>query len=312
MTGSSEVRLLSRADPGDLSEIWPRLRRLSLDGLGAHQLYVEPEASRALTVPIVEHLARRSVLNALGGPEGTVARNLASLPTRQVVNLDPPALPNDSTHICTQWQRQVERSGILLDKCAYRTRDFSRRKDPLDRVFEEGETNRTACVSGQGLVRAEVTTDRAAGLSVVIHPGSGSRAKCWPLDAYQQVARRLVELNACVTLIVGPTERERWTPEAIDEARLVCQVRECGTGDELQAVLRSADAYLGNDSGPTHLAALLGVPTIALFGPTPMSVWKPLGPTVVALQGTPQVGPTWGLDAADISCRLLGLAIQQG
>ena len=43
--------------------------------------------------------------------------------------------------------------------------------------------------------------------------------------------------------------------------------------------------YVGNDAGMTHLAAALGVPTVALFGPTNPTVWQPLGPQVRVLGG---------------------------
>lgn len=47
--------------------------------------------------------------------------------------------------------------------------------------------------------------------------------------------------------------------------------------------LQHCDAYLGNDSGVTHLAALLGVPTVALFGPSDPVVWQPQGRAVRVL-----------------------------
>ncbi len=53
---------------------------------------------------------------------------------------------------------------------------------------------------------------------------------------------------------------------------------------QLAALLARAKAYLGNDSGVTHLAAAVGVPTVALFGPTLPDVWAPLGESVRVLQ----------------------------
>jgi ADP-heptose:LPS heptosyltransferase len=53
----------------------------------------------------------------------------------------------------------------------------------------------------------------------------------------------------------------------------------------LAAVLKASIAYLGNDSGITHLAASLGFPTVALFGPTNPTVWGPRGPGVRIIYG---------------------------
>jgi ADP-heptose:LPS heptosyltransferase len=61
--------------------------------------------------------------------------------------------------------------------------------------------------------------------------------------------------------------------------------------DLLQVARRmaSADLYVGNDAGTTHLAAALGTPTIAIFGPSDPQVWQPLG-THVAVVASPQPG----------------------
>src|SRR5205085_8201608 len=48
--------------------------------------------------------------------------------------------------------------------------------------------------------------------------------------------------------------------------------------------LQECRGYLGNDSGITHLAAMLGVPTLALFGPSDPLTWRPLGPSVIVIR----------------------------
>jgi ADP-heptose:LPS heptosyltransferase len=53
----------------------------------------------------------------------------------------------------------------------------------------------------------------------------------------------------------------------------------------LGATLARAAAYVGNDSGVTHLAAAWGAPTVALFGPTDPAVWSPVGPRVTIVRG---------------------------
>jgi ADP-heptose:LPS heptosyltransferase len=55
----------------------------------------------------------------------------------------------------------------------------------------------------------------------------------------------------------------------------------------LAALLARVDVYLGNDSGVSHLAAALGVPTVAIFGPTDPRIWAPRGPRVTVLWGGP-------------------------
>jgi len=54
---------------------------------------------------------------------------------------------------------------------------------------------------------------------------------------------------------------------------------------EIAALLGLAGAAVGNDSGPTHLAAAVGCPTVAIFGPTDPAVWAPVGAHVAAIDG---------------------------
>jgi ADP-heptose:LPS heptosyltransferase len=56
---------------------------------------------------------------------------------------------------------------------------------------------------------------------------------------------------------------------------------------ELFETLQRASLYLGNDSGPTHLAALLALPTLALFGRDNDVTWRPLGPGVRLIKRLP-------------------------
>ncbi|HEX4124552.1 MAG TPA: glycosyltransferase family 9 protein, partial [Tepidisphaeraceae bacterium] len=54
---------------------------------------------------------------------------------------------------------------------------------------------------------------------------------------------------------------------------------------ELGEVIRSAGVFIGNDSGPGHVAGILGVPTVSIFGPGNTTGWRPLGPRVTVVSG---------------------------
>jgi heptosyltransferase-3 len=102
---------------------------------------------------------------------------------------------------------------------------------------------------------------RLDGGFVVIHPFSGSARKCWPLDRYQELARRLeIPVRWCA----GPEDS---LPDAVRIADLY----------ELACWLATARVYIGNDSGITHLAAAVGTPVVVLFGPTDPRIWAPRG-----------------------------------
>ena len=100
----------------------------------------------------------------------------------------------------------------------------------------------------------------------IIHPFSGSRKKCWPLERFRDLAHRLAG-RMPVAWCAGPEDD---LSPAVRFADLY----------ELAGWLASARIYIGNDSGPTHLAAAVGTPVVALFGPSDPAVWAPRGSQV--------------------------------
>jgi len=104
----------------------------------------------------------------------------------------------------------------------------------------------------------------------VIHPFSGSARKNWPLERFRALAERLpLPVQWCA----GPEEALE-NPVRFDDLY------------ELGRWLATARLYIGNDSGITHLAAAVGTPSVALFGPTDPRVWAPRGPCVTVIRGS--------------------------
>jgi hypothetical protein len=129
-----------------------------------------------------------------------------------------------------------------------------------------------------------ISTGRSHDGDVIVHPGSGSRDKCWPVDRFVKVIERLKRNRKEVRVLLGEVELERFSAEEIKSLEAAATVRRPGTYLKLFNELRTASLFIGNDSGPTHLAGIMGLPTIALFGPTDPTVWKPLGPRVKTIQ----------------------------
>jgi ADP-heptose:LPS heptosyltransferase len=118
---------------------------------------------------------------------------------------------------------------------------------------------------------------------IAIHPGAGSKRKCWPLERFIDVARRLDFDHYKLLLIEGPAEEgiSRRISEALPEGKSV--VAGSVPLKLLAAVLKNSRLFIGNDSGLAHLAAALKAPSIVLFGPTIPQHWAPLGSHVTVL-----------------------------
>ena len=119
---------------------------------------------------------------------------------------------------------------------------------------------------------------------VVIHPGSGGAHKCWHLDNFLAVARMLAKEGVESVFLLGPAEAERFSESAIAEIRTAGKLLTNLSLAEVLGVLGCSRGYIGNDSGITHLAAAVGIRTVAVFGPTDPAIYAPLGPAVTILR----------------------------
>lgn len=119
---------------------------------------------------------------------------------------------------------------------------------------------------------------------IIIHPGSGSAAKNWPVEKFVEVAALLKNAGREVIFAIGEVEQEKFAAADLAILQNAGEVKIGQTPSDLFDLLQSAGGYVGNDSGPTHLAAMIGRRTVALFGPaSDVAAWSPQGPRVTVL-----------------------------
>lgn len=119
---------------------------------------------------------------------------------------------------------------------------------------------------------------------IVLHPGSGSARKNWPLEHYEALTGMLLAENHAVSWCLGPAEEETRVPRGVEAIR-------CESLVTLAHRLQRVALFIGNDSGITHLASALGRPVVALFGPTDPKRWGPRGEKARILCGVPWPNP---------------------
>jgi ADP-heptose:LPS heptosyltransferase len=124
------------------------------------------------------------------------------------------------------------------------------------------------------------------GRRVYIHAGTKIATKRWPATRFAEVGRRLVERGCDVYLGCGPLDEETVRP--LEEGLSGLGFVSAKGQDIVQTagVLARMDLYIGIDCGITHLAALVGAPTIAIYGATRPQLWGPIGPRVHVLVGS--------------------------
>lgn len=161
-----------------------------------------------------------------------------------------------------------------------------------------GSASRLALWARYDVTRLGSVAPRAAVVGpIVAHLGAGSNAKRWPLDRWSALIQHLRAGGGLVDVILGEVEAERFTPaERAAAARLLA--RPLANLAELAGVLLRARLFIAADTGPTHLAAQLATPTLALFGPTDPLLWRPVGPGVYLLAPNAPRSMDWlALDA---------------
>ena len=151
-----------------------------------------------------------------------------------------------------------------------------------------GDRSRLACrprviVPEEDRLAAAQALRRRARPLLVVHPGSGGAAKRAPVGLFRALGERWRSASGgSVTFLLGPAERD----EAADWASLG-PVLEPADVRQLAALVASADAYLGNDTGPTHIAAASGVPGVALLTLRSGVAFRPRGEKLACVELSP-------------------------
>jgi ADP-heptose:LPS heptosyltransferase len=225
--------------------------------------------------------------------------------------------------------RHDEDTRFLLDHvestyiCGFSSRTVERRLDVEIPHMEFKSTNRAAPVSPSAEARVLILTHAVidtfcneahplnavkskyhtkrlpAGPYAVICPTAGSEIKQWPIENFVIVARTILEKGMPIVLVGDRSSQVdcRHIEHALkDRKNRIINLTGQVSLLELSQVLKRARLFIGNDSGPGHMAAILDIPTVIIFsGVANIQVWHPRGAHAVAIK-------------ADVSCSPCSLA----
>jgi ADP-heptose:LPS heptosyltransferase len=120
---------------------------------------------------------------------------------------------------------------------------------------------------------------KPTGRAVFMHTGAGQPVRVWPLDRYREIAQNLRGRGYDVRVVCNVEQRDWWL--AAGEKSLATPTTIAG----LLELMADAGVFIGNDSGPGHLAAFLGIPTLTFFGPQVPEWFVPLHPAAEWVDG---------------------------
>jgi heptosyltransferase-2 len=228
---------------------------LDFEGPGWHALFMDaPEP--AVRLPVNE--AER-IVAFLNDPRGMIKKNLEHFfPGASIAVL--PGYPgeNEATHVALYLASAMERRGLPV-------------------VAENAMT--------EAMKRPLLLSGHRPRLRIVFHPGSGGAKKNHPpefwLDLMRSFRKSIPLAQGMPVILLGPAEETLLPLFSGEKQAEILLSPDMG---RLSLLLQEASLYIGHDSGITHLSAMLGAPTIALFRQTSVAQWKPLGPKVKVIE----------------------------
>ena len=142
---------------------------------------------------------------------------------------------------------------------------------------------------------------------VCIHPGVGNVLRQWPIESYAALVDLLVVEEDVHALVIGGEDEAQLAREieaVVDPGAVLSLVGKIELMD-LPVVLQACALFVGNNSGPKHIAAALGVPTVGVHsGNVDTAEWGPLGPSAVAVRRRVTCGPCYLSRPADCHRKL--------
>ena len=239
---------------------------VSLEGQFFDQLYLPHEQWTDRLKKLLEPCTH--CVGWLNDPDGLLKENLTSFGITHVIIQSPKSAELASCHTEDKFLEILEPMGV--------SETVPRRK--LRLPFDLKNSHR-----GRDL---QEFVESAHSQLMVMHPGSGSVHKCADSSLLREIARGLrQDRKMSLVILQGPAD-EQAVNNLIDEMNPedYCLVKD----ESLLSVanlLSQATLYIGHDSGITHLASSLGIPCLALFGPTDPAQWAPRGSNVSVIRG---------------------------
>jgi len=232
---------------------------MDFEGPGWYKLFLEsPDHAYQIPIPPVD-----KVVAFLSDPDGKIHNNLRVYLPSATINLFPAFPSKDAeVHVAFYLAHCFQMAGLPID--------------PRRSIDE-------ACK--RPLLEKDITPGKGR---IIFHPGSGGQAKNHPPEFWIQMMiewrRGFFNEKEEFVILLGPAEERLYPSFRENMDNLNLDIVLAPGKEKLLTLLKQAPLYIGHDSGITHLAAMLGIPTIALFKSSSTQQWRPLGPEVRVIE----------------------------
>jgi heptosyltransferase III len=211
---------------------------------------------------LVEYFASfHQIISYIFDPDDIFETNIERCGVKNFIHVSPKL--DDSEHAASQLARPLQSLALYLD-------------DPAAVLYPTEEDRLYADRFFHGLKHTPI---------IVLHPGSGSEIKNWPVQNWLKLGDWLFSLESKPAVLLVTGEADRKNLAILSEA---WKGRQVYFADglplyQLAALIERATLFIGHDSGISHIAAAVGAPCLLMFGPTDPQVWAPANPKVKCL-----------------------------
>jgi len=138
---------------------------------------------------------------------------------------------------------------------------------------------------------------------VGFHPGGYYKSQRWPVKRFAEVADGLKSAFDNKTVIIGSKDEGGLVDEMVKSMKTKGAIKIVGPKlDELAALISLMDLLICNNSGPLHMAAAVGTPTVSTMGPTDPYLWRPAGSAHTVIRKAMRCSPCGRAVCAHHSC----------
>jgi len=244
-------------------------RALDVEGSGLHHLF---EISTALPDAVCERFGGYDTIAVFAG-EGdyALAENLSACGASEVHAFLPLPRAGEGLRVADYLQKVLVDQGL--------GEHVSAPPLPVTEAEREAALKRLGALGLRGEKLACVA------------PGSGSSAKNFEPTRFARLCGELGRLGVEPVLIEGPADREAIAAVQAHPDGAGLRVLSDDPPRVLKGIFDQACLVVGNDSGPVQLAAMLGVATVAIFGPSDPELWAPIDPRCAVVASRVECAP---------------------
>ncbi len=229
------------------------------------------------------------VIVYLNDDEHLLSANLRGMGVDNVITFDPRPFSRYHDESCHYVNHAV--TPHIIDHLLKPVLSLGITENCIDKIAKIYISEEEKVGAGYFLDKIGANNNRGAKL-VVIHPGSGSRKKNWPLQRFIETAKYLLNnYNVKLLILSGPADEEIMSVMReglkLEDVTFV----ESMQLKSLTAVLEQVDLFIGNDGGISHVAAAVGVPSLLIYGPTDPDIWAPRGSNVYIVRSRYKCAP---------------------